>query len=302
MIRNWSRTARRTVGAARKLVPARPPGGRAAPVTYTLITLCCLLFLVSPAAGLNPLYGTGEEQLAAQRAHFRRWGVIPAELFEDSPGSALTPATALFVHGSWVHLLGNMLFLYVFGAMTEQRMGRLQFTLFYLGCGYLALLGYAGANAHSQESLVGASGAISAILGAFLFLFPRARVTSLLPFLQRGVGDLAAGDERHGDVPAEDGQRDATAVGGRRRVRTWRTPVGNQREERAAKGEGRVCGGGARRPIAFACSRKTPSDDPGPLVSRGVRACRETLLPTAWSSPGAPRHGRRVAGQSAGAS
>ncbi|CAM5731773.1 Rhomboid family intramembrane serine protease OS=Streptomyces tendae OX=1932 GN=GUR47_11775 PE=4 SV=1 [Streptomyces tendae] len=183
MIRNWSRTARRTVGAARKLVPARPPGGRAAPVTYTLITLCCLLFLVSPAAGLNPLYGTGEEQLAAQRAHFRRWGVIPAELFEDSPGSALTPATALFVHGSWVHLLGNMLFLYVFGAMTEQRMGRLQFTLFYLGCGYLALLGYAGANTHSQESLVGASGAISAILGAFLFLFPRARVTSLLPFL-----------------------------------------------------------------------------------------------------------------------
>lgn len=57
-----------------------------------------------------------------------------------------------------MHLLGNMLFLYVFGAMTEERMGRLQFALFYLGCGYLALVGYAGANAHSQESLVGASG------------------------------------------------------------------------------------------------------------------------------------------------
>ncbi|MFG2677869.1 rhomboid family intramembrane serine protease [Streptomyces sp. NPDC048392] len=183
MIRNWSTVARRTVGTVRALGPARPSRGRAAPVTYTLITLCCLLFLISPAAGLNPLYGGGDELLAAQRAYFRRWGVIPAELFEDSPGSALTPATALFVHGSWVHLLGNMLFLCVFGAMTEERMGRLQFALFYLGCGYLALLGYAGANDHSQQSLVGASGAISAVLGAFLFLFPRARVTSLLPFL-----------------------------------------------------------------------------------------------------------------------
>jgi membrane associated rhomboid family serine protease len=152
-------------------------------VTYGLIILCCVLFLVSPASGLNPAHGTGEELLAAQRAWFRRWGVIPAELFEDSPGAALTPVTALFVHGGWVHLLGNMLFLHVFGAMTEARMGRLQFLLFYLGCGCLALLGYAAANAHSHESLVGASGAISAVLGAFLFLFPRARVTSLLPFL-----------------------------------------------------------------------------------------------------------------------
>jgi membrane associated rhomboid family serine protease len=62
-------------------------------------------------------------------------------------------------------------------------MGRVRFTLFYLGCGYLALLGYAAANATAEQSLVGASGAISAVLGAFLFLFPAARVTSLLPFL-----------------------------------------------------------------------------------------------------------------------
>lgn len=87
------------------------------------------------------------------------------------------------MHGSWVHLLGNMLFLYVFGVMTEERMGRVQFLLFYVGSGYLALLGYAAANADSGQSLVGASGAISAVLGAFLFLFPGARVTSLLPFL-----------------------------------------------------------------------------------------------------------------------
>ncbi|MFD5451511.1 rhomboid family intramembrane serine protease [Streptomyces sp. NPDC003470] len=180
MIRDWMRAAAGKAGARGA---ARPPHGRTAPVTYALIILCCLLFLVSPASGFDPAHRSGEELLTAQRAWFRRWGVIPAELFEDSPGAALTPATALFVHGSWVHLLGNMLFLYVFGAMTEARMGRLQFLLFYVGCGYLALLGYAAANAHSQESLVGASGAISAVLGAFLFLFPRARVTSLLPFL-----------------------------------------------------------------------------------------------------------------------
>ncbi|MET9253005.1 rhomboid family intramembrane serine protease [Streptomyces sp. NPDC048182] len=176
MIRDWTTRAVRSAG--RLLTRGRPQ----APVTSALLAACCLLFLVSPAAGLNPAYGTGEEALAAQRAYFHRWGVIPADLFEDSPWSALTPATALFVHGGWVHLLGNMLFLYVFGAMTEERMGRLRFLLFYLCSGYLALLGYALANTDSDQPLVGASGAISAVLGAFLFLFPRARVISLLPF------------------------------------------------------------------------------------------------------------------------
>ncbi|MFC7842186.1 rhomboid family intramembrane serine protease [Streptomyces sp. NPDC001046] len=177
MIRKWSASFVRAGRAA---------GRSSAPVTYSLIALCCLVFLAGPGSGLNPAYGTGDDLLAAQRAYFRRWGVIPAELFDGSAGtggSVLTPVTALFVHGSWVHLLGNMLFLYVFGAMTEERMGRVQFLLFYTGCGCLALLGYAVANAHSGQSLVGASGAISAVLGAFLYLFPRARVTSLLPFL-----------------------------------------------------------------------------------------------------------------------
>ena len=176
MIRTWrpARSPARTGSAAR-----RP----SAPVTHTLIALCVALFLAGPAAGLNPAFGSGEELLAAQRAYFHRWGVVPAELFAGSPRAALTPLTALFVHGSWVHLLGNMLFLYVFGAMTEERMGRTRFTLFCLGCGYLALLGYAAANDDSGRPLVGASGAISAVLGAFLFLFPTARVTSLLPFL-----------------------------------------------------------------------------------------------------------------------
>lgn len=157
--------------------------GHPAPVTYALIAVCCVTFVLSPSSGLNPSYGTGDQLLTAQAGYFERWGVLPAELFTGSPRAALTPATALFVHGSWVHLLGNMLFLYVFGAMVEERMGHLPYALFYLVSGYLALLGYAIAHAGSEQTLVGASGAISAVLGAFLYLFPDARVTSVFPFL-----------------------------------------------------------------------------------------------------------------------
>ncbi|GAA3370480.1 rhomboid family intramembrane serine protease [Streptomyces sannanensis] len=152
-------------------------------VTYGVIGICCLVFLLSPGSGLNPVHGTGDRLLAAQRDWFEHWGVVPDELLGGSARAALTPLTALFVHAGWLHLLGNMLFLYVFGAMTEERMGRLQFAVFYLGCGYLALLGYAAVHATSEQTLVGASGAISGVLGAFLYLFPKARVTSLFPFL-----------------------------------------------------------------------------------------------------------------------
>jgi membrane associated rhomboid family serine protease len=139
-----------------------------APVTYGLIGACCVIFLIGPVSGMNAGYGTGDELITAQRVYFRRWGVVPDELIGADPRAALTPVTALFVHGSWFHLLGNMLFLYVFGAMTEERMGPVGFALFYTGCGYLALLGYAAAHADSSQTLVGASGAISAVLGAFL--------------------------------------------------------------------------------------------------------------------------------------
>ncbi|MYT70611.1 membrane associated rhomboid family serine protease [Streptomyces sp. PsTaAH-137] len=157
--------------------------GHPAPVTYGIIALCCAVFVLSPASGFNPTYGTGARLLTEQAAYFDRWGVVPTELFAGSARAALTPLTALFVHGSWLHLLGNMLFLYVFGAMVEERMGRVQYALFYLITGYLALFAYAAAHVDSDQSLVGASGAISAVLGAFLYLFPDARVTSLFPFL-----------------------------------------------------------------------------------------------------------------------
>ncbi|MEV6795701.1 rhomboid family intramembrane serine protease [Streptomyces sp. NPDC051320] len=152
-------------------------------VTYGLIGLCCLIFLIGPASGFNTGYGTGDDLLAAQSAYFERWGVVPTELMSGTGSALLTPLTALFVHAGWVHLLGNMLFLYVFGAMAEERMGRLHFAVFYLAGGYAALGAYALTHTSSDQSLVGASGAISAVLGAFLSLFPKARVTSIFPFL-----------------------------------------------------------------------------------------------------------------------
>lgn len=168
------------------------PVRRTPVVTYTLIGLCVLVFLAGPPA-------TGA--VCRQAVWFAHWGVIPDELwngrlpaarltlphgcptpdFTKSP--VLSVLTALFVHGSWVHLLGNMLFLHVFGDNVENRMGRARFLLFYLAAGYLATYGYALAHAGSTQTLVGASGAISGVLGAYLFLCPRARVTSLFPFL-----------------------------------------------------------------------------------------------------------------------
>ncbi|WP_127357732.1 rhomboid family intramembrane serine protease [Actinacidiphila soli] len=178
------------------------PVHRTPVVTHALIGLCALIFLSGPASGLNPVYGTGHQHLLCEQArYFAHWGVIPDELWHgrlpptglDLPAGCTTPhfrktpflsvLTALFVHGSWVHLLGNMLFLYVFGDNVENRMGRLRFLLFYIAAGYLATYGFALAHIHSTQTLVGASGAISGVLGAYLFLYPKARVTSLFPFL-----------------------------------------------------------------------------------------------------------------------
>jgi membrane associated rhomboid family serine protease len=89
----------------------------------------------------------------------------------------------MFLHSGWLHLLGNMLFLVVFGNNIEDRLRKLPILLFYLACGYLSAYGFALANASSVTPLIGASGAISGVLGAYLVLYPRARVWSLVPFL-----------------------------------------------------------------------------------------------------------------------
>lgn len=100
--------------------------------------------------------------------------------YEKSP--FLSVLTAMFLHGGWLHLAGNMLFLYVFGNNVEDRLGRFRFLAFYLACGYAATYGFSLFFNGSSQPLVGASGAIAGVLGAYLVLFPRAKVWSLLTF------------------------------------------------------------------------------------------------------------------------
>jgi membrane associated rhomboid family serine protease len=95
----------------------------------------------------------------------------------------LSVLLSMFLHAGWLHLIGNMLFLIVFGNNIEDRMRKLPYLIFYLACGYVAAYGFAAANPASTAPLIGASGAISGILGAYLVLYPRARVWSLVPFL-----------------------------------------------------------------------------------------------------------------------
>jgi membrane associated rhomboid family serine protease len=87
----------------------------------------------------------------------------------------------MFLHGGWLHLLGNMLYLWIFGDNVEDRLGRGRFVLFYLLCGAVAALGQGVADTRSEVPMIGASGAISGVLGAYLVLYPRAKILVLVP-------------------------------------------------------------------------------------------------------------------------
>jgi membrane associated rhomboid family serine protease len=194
---------------ARAGSPAAERAARAPVATYLLIALAALVMLLGPS-GPNPLYGSGDARACAEQRYEHRWGAVPAELLGGRPLtaaqlSALPPAapgcvlpatpgkspelsvlTALFVHAGWLHLIGNLLFLYVFGPAVEARLGRVRFLVGYLAIGYLATYGYALAESGTPDAvraLVGASGAIAGVLGAYLRLYPRARVTALVPLL-----------------------------------------------------------------------------------------------------------------------
>jgi membrane associated rhomboid family serine protease len=107
--------------------------------------------------------------------------VIDRPIYSKSP--PLSVLTAMFVHAGWLHLLGNMLFLLIFGNNVEDRFRKIPYLIFYLAAGYVAAYGFAAVNSASVQPLVGASGAIAGVLGAYIVLFPRARVWSLVPFL-----------------------------------------------------------------------------------------------------------------------
>src|SRR5262245_36417712 len=91
--------------------------------------------------------------------------------------------TAMFLHGGWLHLGGNMLYLWIFGDNVEDRLGHVRFLIFYLGCGLAAALAQIYIHPTSKIPMVGASGAIAGVLGAYLVLFPHSRVLALIPIL-----------------------------------------------------------------------------------------------------------------------
>jgi membrane associated rhomboid family serine protease len=96
---------------------------------------------------------------------------------------ALSILVSMFLHGGWLHLLGNMLFLWIFGNNIEDQFGRAKYLVFYVLAGIVATIGHVVANPNSLVPVVGASGAIAGVMGAYLVLFPRIRVTSVLAFL-----------------------------------------------------------------------------------------------------------------------
>jgi membrane associated rhomboid family serine protease len=161
------------------MIPLRDenPTTRPPIVTVSLIVACVVVFLWQVSLGPS-----------GQRSIFS-FGAIPALLLGDRIlppelyriPAELTLATSLFLHGGWMHLLGNMLYLWIFGNNVEDAMGHVRFVMFYLLCGIAAAMSHAIPNADSVIPMVGASGAISGILGAYVLLHPRARVLILIP-------------------------------------------------------------------------------------------------------------------------
>jgi membrane associated rhomboid family serine protease len=144
-------------------------------VNYLLITACGVVFLYELSLG------------PALEGFIRRFGVTPAEVSRTlfAGGIAVHPlitlGSSMFLHGGWMHLLGNMLYLYIFGDNVEDRIGHVGYLVFYLLSGVLA----AGAEVYftpdSTAPLVGASGAIAGVLGAYILLYPRARILTVIP-------------------------------------------------------------------------------------------------------------------------
>lgn len=110
------------------------------------------------------------------------YGLVPVRLSTDPAGEGFTLLTSMFMHGDWLHLGGNMLFLYVFGDNVEDALGRLRYLGFYLLCGIVASLGHYVVDPQSRLPLVGASGAIFGVLGAYMVLYPKAPVTVFNPY------------------------------------------------------------------------------------------------------------------------
>jgi membrane associated rhomboid family serine protease len=133
-------------------------------VTYGLIVLNVLLFLVELSGG-DALVG--------------KWAFVPSRFLAHPLGDSPTLFTSMFMHAGWVHLGGNMRYLWIFGDNVEDRFGHINFVLFYVFCGLAATFAQLAFSAGSSVPNLGASGAIAGVLGAYILLFPQGRVRVL---------------------------------------------------------------------------------------------------------------------------
>lgn len=145
------------------------PSGRTPYVTYTLIALNILIFLsyfalLQDARAINDFFG--------------QWAMIPASVSQGT--SYETLITSMFLHGGWMHLAGNMLFLWIYGDNMEDEMGHMPFLVFYLAAGLAAGFTHLISAPGSQVPTVGASGAIAGVMGGYLLMYPKARVDILV--------------------------------------------------------------------------------------------------------------------------
>jgi membrane associated rhomboid family serine protease len=111
------------------------------------------------------------------------WGLVPSHFWSDPSSAWITIFTAMFLHGGWFHFISNMWFLFIFGDNVEERMGSFRYLIFYFLSGAAAGLLQAYILPASTEPMIGASGAIAGVLGAYLILYPRSRIASLVPIL-----------------------------------------------------------------------------------------------------------------------
>ena len=141
-------------------------------VTWALIVLNALVFYHELTLGNTGLEG-----------FIRTWGLIPSNLTRHLETAWPTLFSSMFIHGGWFHILSNMWVLFLFGDNIEDRMGSLRYLFFYLLSGLAAALMQVYILRNNNMPMVGASGAIAGVLGAFLVMFPRARIASLVPIL-----------------------------------------------------------------------------------------------------------------------
>ena len=152
-------------------------------VNIGLIVLNVLFFLVELGMGESlegflyqaavvPVLFTGRDHSL---------GIVEILLGSASPDLGLRVVLSLFLHGGWIHLIGNMLYLWIFGDNVEDRMGHLRYLAFYLLCGWAATFAHIWAAPASRLPSIGASGAIAGVLGAYVSLYPRARVITVIP-------------------------------------------------------------------------------------------------------------------------